>query len=53
LLLRILPFVYAAIVVYLMVDCYRHRREALWYLVLLIPLWGVGLYLWRFKFGKD
>ena len=43
------PVIYLLLVLYLLYDCYEHEREGLWYLVLLIPVWGVGLYIYRFK----
>lgn len=48
-MVRLVPIIYTLLVAYLLHDCYRHRREPFWYLILLIPFWGVGLYVWRFK----
>ena len=45
----LIPIIYTGMVVYLLHDCYMGRREALWYMVLLIPMWGPGLYIYRFK----
>ena len=43
------PVIYLLIVLYLLYDCHEHEREGLWYLILLIPFYGVGLYISRFK----
>jgi hypothetical protein len=48
-MVRLIPLIYAVLVASLLYDCYQYRREPFWYLVLLIPVWGVGLYIWRFK----
>lgn len=48
-LVRLIPVFYAVLIAVLMHDCYQHRREPFWYLVLLIPVWGVVIYIWRFK----
>ena len=48
-MVRLIPLIYALLVAYLLYDCYQYRREPFWYLVLLIPVWGVCLYIWRFK----
>ena len=48
-MVRLIPLIYALLVAYLLYDCYQYRREPFWYLVLLIPVWGVALYIWRFK----
>lgn len=48
-MLLLLPLVYIFLVVYLLYDCFKYRREFLWYVVLLIPVWGALLYIWRFK----
>jgi len=52
-MIRLVPIIYTILVVYLVNDCYRNRREFMWYLILLIPGWGVILYVWRFKMSKD
>ncbi len=47
--LMVTPAIYLLVVLYLLYDCYEHEREPLWYLILLIPFYGVGLYMYRFK----
>ena len=49
-MIRIVGLIHLLLIGYLMYDCYSHRREPFWYLVLLIPFWGVAIYIYRFKF---
>ena len=37
----IIPAVWVVLTIYMMRDCRRFQRESFWYLVLLIPGWGV------------
>ncbi len=46
---RLVPFVYALLVVWLLHDCYKARREPFWFLILLLPFWGPFFYIYRFK----
>ncbi len=51
-MIRLAGIIYLALVGTMLYDCYRYRREPFWYLVLLIPVWGLVLYIYRFKFDR-